>query len=182
MRMPRRPALISGVLALLLAALGACTREPEPEPAPGPDSTAVAPPDAAEAPGPFPEFARRATAVELALDDYRRAEGTWQTTGAASTFTAYLDGADLRLIEEERSDEEAGEARTVFYFDGGFPFYIVEDAGPVRTRVAFGPEGEVVAAERTASGETAEVPTAEIAALWRHALALRSETPAPDPL
>lgn len=168
-------------LVLLLAlVLAACAREPD-APAAGVDSLAVAP-GSTEAPDPFPEFARRATAVELGLDGYHRVEGTWQAAGAASTFTAYLDGADLRLIEEERADDEAGAVAAVYYFDGGFPFYVVEDAGPVRTRVAFGPEGGVVAAERTGGGETEAVPTAEVAALWRHALALRSETPAPEPL
>ena len=168
-------------LVLLLAlVLAACAREPD-APAAGTDSLAVAP-DSTEAPDPFPEFARRATAVELALDDYRRAEGTWQTGDAASTFTAYLDGADLRLIEEERTDDDAGDVAAVYYFDGGFPFYVVEDAGPARTRVAFGPEGGVVAAERIEDGGAKAVPTAEVAALWRHALALRSETPAPEPL
>lgn len=172
--MRRRVALL-----VLLLVIAGCARETEPPP--GADSLAVAP-DSTEAPDPFPAFARRATAVELGLDGYRRAEGAWQSGGAASTFTAYLDGAALRLIEEERTDDEAGSVAAVYYFEGGFPFYVVEDAGPVRTRVAFGPEGEVVAAERVEDGEAEEVPTAEVAALWRHALALRSETPAPDPL
>ena len=172
--------LVFRLLPLVLLLLVGCGREPETAPDAA-DSLAVAP-DSAEAPDPFPDFARRATMVEVGLDAYRRAEGTWQTTGAASTFTAYLDGDAPRLIEEERTDDEAGSVSAVYYFEGGFPFYIVEDAGPVRTRVAFGPEGEVVAAERTEVGEKTEVPTAEIAALWRHALALRSETPAPDPL
>ncbi len=170
----------SVLVLLLVLVLAACAREPE-APSAGTDSLAAAP-DSTEASDPFPDFARRATAVELALDGYRRAGGTWRAAGAASTFTAYLDGTGLRLIEEERTDDEAGAVAAVYYFEGGFPFYVVENAGPVRTRVAFGPEGEVVAAERVEGGETKAVPTAEVAALWRHALALRSETPTPEPL
>lgn len=174
----------SALLALaLLAALGGCAEEPTPGAADSPaapDSAGAT--DSVGAPDPFPAFARRATAIELGLDGYRRAEGAWRGPGAASSFTAFLDGADLRLIEEERTDEAAGEIAAVYYFEGGFPFYLVEDAGPVRTRVAFGPEGEVIAAERAEGGARRDVPTAEIAALWRHALALRSETPPPEPL
>ena len=168
--MPRlcRPALVCGVLVL---ALGGCAREPEPGP------PAVAPPDSVvvPAPDPFPAFARRAAAIEIALDDYRRAEGTGPD---GSPFTAYLDGESVRLIEET---QEAG-ATVVTYFEDGFPFYIVEEAGAVRTRVAFGPEGAVVAAERTVNGEHRNVPTAEVEVLWSRALALVARIPPPEPL
>lgn len=178
---PCRSAFVCGVLVLLLA-LGGCT--PEPEPKPSPDSLSVAPPDSvvAPAPDPFPAFARRATAIEIALDDYRRAEGTWQAGGAASTFTAYLDGESVRMIEEERRDEAFGLVTTVTYFEDGLPFYVVEDADLMRTRVAFGPDGTVVATERLEDGERGEISPAEAGALWAHALALAAQIPPPAPL
>ncbi len=182
---------IKRLVGVLLVALGlaACGGEPDAPPTEAADSVAVS--------NPFAEPARRAVRIELGLDGYRRAEGTWAAGDAASTFTAYFDADTLRLIEESLSLGEYGGGTSVYYFEDGALFYAVQDGqrvrlGPtedpteagrrdtVRLRVAFGPGGSVAAAEHLVNAAPEPVRAAEADGVRRHAAALRAQAQQAD--
>ena len=180
-------------LALLALVLGLAACAPEPAPdadTPTADTAAVASP-APPAPDPFPDFARRATAVELGLDGYREVDGTWQAGDTDARYTAYFDADTLRLIEAIMNRGDYGDATVAYYFDapglsaGPTPFYVVQDEQRVRldpreagrrdtiqTRAAFAADGTVVAGEQTVNGERGDAPPIELRGLRNHARAL----------
>ena len=175
-------------LPLLLAlGLAACAPEPTPD-ADAPPAETLTPADSATtAPAPdlFPPFARRATAVELGLDAYREVDGTWQAGDTEARFTAYFDADSLRLIEAIVDRGDYGDATSAYYFERGQPFYVVQDEqrtrldprengrrDTVQTRVAFGPDGAVVAAEQIVNGAVQAAPPIEVEGVWNHARAL----------
>ena len=175
------------LLLFLASSLAACGGASEPPPTGETDALAVAPADSAvqDTPDPFPDFARRATAIELALDDYRDVEGTWEAGDTSSRFTAHFDADTLRFAEATMSRGEYGDATAVYYFADGAPFYIVQDEQRVRldprepgrrdtiqTRAAFAADGSVVAAEQIVNGEVREAPPVEIEGLRNHAQAV----------
>ncbi len=179
-------------LVLLLAlGLAACGRAPEPSPTVAGDTLAIVPSDSAAvaaADDPFPAFARRATALELGLDGYRKVKGTWEAGETAARFTAHFDADTLRFIEAAMDRGDYGEATAVYYFADGAPFYIVQDeqrtrldpreAGQrdtIQTRAAFAPDGAVVAGEQVVNGEVRDAPLIEIEGLWNHARALAEQ-------
>lgn len=179
----------TALLLLIAFGLSACATEPTPnDRVPPADTTATLDTLVAATPDPFPDFARRATAVELGLDAYREVDGTWQAGDTDARFTAYFDADALRLIEAIMTRGDYGDATATYYFAEGAPFYIVQDeqrtrldpreAGrrdTIQTRAAFEPDGTVAASEQTVNGELSDAPQIEIQGLWNHAQALAKE-------
>lgn len=187
----RRTARLSvSIAAVLVGTFVACGQEPASPPSEV-DTLRTVPDDSVAAtptPDPFPAFARRATAIELGLDAYREVDGMWVAGDASSTYSAYFEADSLRLIEESISMGDYGDATAVYYFDVGTPFYIVQDevrtrldpgaaglSDTLQTRVAFGPEGGLVATERIVNGTLGEAPPVEVEGLWNHAVALAEQ-------
>lgn len=190
----RAQALTLGTGFLLLFGLAACGGDASRQaPVAASDSSAVSP-DVAAAdaavvqPDPFPVFARRATAIELGLDEYHEVAGTWEAGATSARFAAHFDGDTLQFAEAIMNRGEYGDATAVYYFADGLPFYVVQEEqrtrldpresgqhDTIQTRAAFAPDGSIAAKEQVVNGTVRDAPLVEVRGLWNHARALAAE-------
>jgi len=179
----RRDRLLGMVLLVLLG----CSREsPQPQP-PAP----VAPVSAA--PVTLEQARTRAQDIDKRRAGWRSLPGTLQASDATSRFVALYDSGVLRMIEErsELGPQGSGTARyyldttaTLFLYDARDERSVVDPAGAhsrevVEVRMAFEPDGRMVASQKSVDGRMQPVQKEEIDAVVQHLQALRQAAPRP---
>lgn len=172
-------------LGVVLLALVGCSRE-SPQP-----SAPVAPVTAA--PFTLEQARTRAQDIESRRAGWRSVPGTLQASDATSRFVALYDAGVLRLLDERSDFGDYGSGTARYYLDttGTLFLYDARDertvtdasrAGArevVEVRMAFEPDGRMVASHKSVNGRVQPILKDEIDAIVAHFEALRKAAPAP---
>jgi len=127
---------------------------------------------AKRAPVPPPELAawqKYTTALDSSLYHLRSVEGSRRTGDAATTFTAWFDGGELRVLVANNDMRDYGATSARYYYDGPHLAYVREHglrrmqaaAGDstrlheVESQITFNAEGAVVAGRTSTDGISA---------------------------
>jgi hypothetical protein len=98
-------------------------------------------------------FRALADKIETQQNTYQKAYDNWGSGDVASTFTAFLDGKTVALIEEHMTRGRSGRSINRYYFYGDQIFCYREnrnnsDSTRVEVEIIFDANGEVLASEQ----------------------------------
>jgi hypothetical protein len=135
---------------------------------------------------------KQAMETDATLAGMSRREGEWSLGEAHSTYSAYSDGKNPSVIEEQLDMGDSGSSRNKYYFkDGSLHLYEedgtwrqIDPPNPITTRhikrtMVFDVNGKLVTAVKLIDGAPAPVEGYEANAILTHALELRNAAMAP---
>lgn len=122
-----------------------------------------------------------ADTIETGRDKMEQAVDNWNSGDVSASFTAYLDGDDLKLIEEHMTRGATGRSINRYYFHDDNLFCYREarnnrDSTTARIEILFNPKGEVLAALQTQNGSPTALPAYVAPMAQKHAQTLRDLT------
>ncbi|MDP6041728.1 MAG: hypothetical protein QGG64_24490, partial [Candidatus Latescibacteria bacterium] len=103
-----------------------------------------------------------ANGIEAEREEFEKAYNNWGSGDVASSFTVFLDGGDVVLIDEHMTRGESGRSVNRFYFSDDVLFCYREkrtnqDSTVLEIALLFNKNGEVVEAKQLADGTPSTV-------------------------